>query len=156
ATHPNLGIALLNRGKLRTQRLQLVDARGDLDRALAILEAAKAPEVSDALTSIGVAAAAAGKRDEARGFYTRVVTLLRDKSGSETKLAVALNNLGNSELVDGRLAAARTALEEAQALFAKHAGPAHPFTVQNLQSLAMLELTDTHAARTVTLVQRAL
>jgi tetratricopeptide (TPR) repeat protein len=156
AAHPNLGIAFLNRGKVRTQRRQLAEARADLDRAHAILEAAKAPEIADALTSLGVVAAAGGQRGEAREFYTRVVTLLRDKPGGETKLAVALNNLGNTELVDGNLAAARTALQEARSLFAAHAGPAHPFTVQNLNSLALLELTDGHAPRAVTILQRAL
>jgi Tfp pilus assembly protein PilF len=156
ATHPNLGIAFLNRGTLRTQRRQLVEAREDLERARTILEAAKAPEIVDALTSLGVVANAAGRRDEAREFYSRVATLLRDKQGSELKLAVALNNLGNSELADGRLPAARSALEDAQSLFATHAGPAHPYTVQNLTSLATLELTDNRAPRAVALLQRAL
>jgi len=79
---------------------------GRIDESVTILEPLAADQHIDALNTLGIAYARAGRRDEARRVFERVLTINKDS-------AVPLENLGVLALDGGNLVAARQFFERA-------------------------------------------
>jgi tetratricopeptide (TPR) repeat protein len=132
------------RGRLRRNEGNLPAARTELERSLALAEAAYGPQhpaVADTLIDLGNIALDDGKLDDAEGYFQRAYQLSLALYGpSHPKIATAKRNLGIVAYGRGRYEDARVLFADALALREQNAPDDPRAIAKTLSSLGSAEL----------------
>jgi tetratricopeptide (TPR) repeat protein/predicted Ser/Thr protein kinase len=126
---------LNNVGHLAESQGKYEEARGYLERALAIL-GPEHPDLAASLTNLGNVAYSEGKYAEARGHHERALQTREKMLGLEhPDVAISLNNLGNAVKSLGKYEEARSYHERALAIWGNALGPEHQYVAFSLNNL---------------------